>query len=144
MAGTKTDTRDTPDTQLFRALRQGRVEEANGILDANLSLKSRDADGNTALMLAAHHSLINIVKRLVRDGAEVNAANICGDTPLKWAVAGVSSADNTETMRFLIRHGARVLDKNEHGITVLEFAGYIGRTELLDIFEEDMVASGRE
>src|SRR5436190_2116756 len=49
-----------------------------------IAARAADADGSTALLWASYHDDIESADRLIRAGANVNAANDLGVTPL-WA-----------------------------------------------------------
>ena len=67
---------------------------------------ARDEEGNTDLMRAALDGEIEIVKTLLRDGADVNARNHEGRTALMFAIINFHNA----TVNVLLRFGADVKD----------------------------------
>ena len=64
----------------------------------------KDEGGNTHLMRAALAGEIEIVKTLLRDGADVNARNHEGRTALMFAIINF----HTATVNVLLRFGADV------------------------------------
>jgi ankyrin repeat protein len=74
--------------------------------------------GRTALMWAARHGHVEIVRLLVDSAAKVNAKDHVGLTPLMLAVIN----GNAEDVRILIDAGANLQAKERNGSTPLIFA----------------------
>ena len=115
------------------------IEEHNLIVDA------RNDNQETPLMIAVRANEIELVKYLVEQGADVNAENANGETPVFYIVrnngemfnyliaqnADVSHETNNNTtllitasrnkhfaaIRFLLENGANIEDKDEAGFT---------------------------
>ena len=90
----------------------------------------RDEGGNTSLMSAALDGQTEIVKGLLRNGAEVNAQNLEGRTALMFAVINLRTA----TVKTLLGFGADVNIQANCGCTPLMLAacsGDIGITQAL-------------
>ena len=66
------------------------------------------------------------VKALIEEGADVNAKNENGWSPLHWAVM----LEHKEIVELLIAHGADVNAKNKWGWTPLHMAALFCRTEI--------------
>jgi uncharacterized protein len=62
------------------------------LLDSEPLIEARDENGRTALMLAALHGQSQAVDVLLAHGADPNAADGHGTTPLQAAVAGNQQA----------------------------------------------------
>ena len=90
----------------------------------------RDEGGNTSLMSAALDGQTEIVKGLLRNGADVNAQNLEGRTALMFAVINL----RTTTVKTLLQFGADVNVQANCGCTPLMLAacsGDIGITQAL-------------
>jgi ankyrin repeat protein len=91
-----------------------------------------DARPVPPLIDAAKASDAAAVRRLVAGGADVNAADVDGTTPLHWAVR----RDARDVVDLLIRAGARPDSANRYGVTPLALAATNGSgamiTRLLD------------
>jgi ankyrin repeat protein/tetratricopeptide (TPR) repeat protein len=72
-----------------------------------------DQDGSTPLNIACWREMEDLVRQLVRMGANVNARGYNGDTPLH------KTTDNRKIARLLIENGARVNARNDDGQTPL-------------------------
>ena len=121
-------------TALTIAAEKGNVNMLGKLttLDAAL-LSHADADGNTALMIAARQGKEESVKALIEKGAEVNyvvPAIEGAATPLQ-AVLDVAdfSAAHMIVTNSLLQHGATVTGKNTAGRFPLLFAAEHGRTD---------------
>ena len=78
---------------------------------------ARDEGGNTPLHLAALNLDVEAVARLLKAGANPNATNKWGDTPL------IYSASSLKKVQLLVEHGADVNAQAASGATVLSAAG---------------------
>ena len=75
----------TPDDELQSAVKRRDVplDDIRSILRSGASLKSRDKDGRTPLILAASRSpSIEIVSYLIDSGSDIEARDNDGNTPL--------------------------------------------------------------
>ena len=71
---------------LFDLARQGDAARLGAYVDAGAPVDLTDADGNTLLMLAAYHDQADTVRELIARGADVDALNHRGQSPLAGAV----------------------------------------------------------
>ncbi|MBS1857315.1 MAG: ankyrin repeat domain-containing protein [Acidobacteria bacterium] len=86
--------------------------------------KARDARGNSPLMYAAALGNLESMRLLLEAGADPNAANDFGATPLMWC------AGDAAKVRLLLEHGANVNARSRLGRTpLLAAAAYDGATE---------------
>ena len=73
--------------------------------------------------------MLQKAKDLVRAGADVNARDEDGLTPLMY----FAELGNKDAVKFLIAHGANVNAKEEDGETALMHAAYYGYTDVADL-----------
>jgi Meckel syndrome type 1 protein len=92
-----------PAAQLRRAAELGDVPALQALLNKQPVIDARDAGGRTALMLATLRGRTGAVDVLLSSGADPNAADARGTTPLQAALAGNQPAI-AEALR---RAGAR-------------------------------------
>ena len=90
--------------ELFGALENGQVDVVRALLGAGVKPDVRDANRNTALIVAAREKQEEIVELLVAAGADVEAINAEGQTALLWAAA----RDSVPIARVLINAGAKI------------------------------------
>src|SRR5689334_23283956 len=96
-------------TQDLRSLRK--------LVAANPALvKSQDAGGSTLLHHAAAFGTREMLELLLKAGADVNARNGRGSTPLHWAVSDVGKT------RLLLEKGAAINSQTDSGRTPLYLA----------------------
>jgi ankyrin repeat protein len=92
-----------PAAELRRAAEIGDIPQLQMLLDKQPLIEARDENGRTALILAALHGQSRAVDMLLAHGADPNAADGHGTTPLQAAVAGNQQA----IVAALRRAGAR-------------------------------------
>lgn len=88
---------------MLLAAETGDLEQLQRCLDESTDIDSRDDAGRTALLLATLHDRKEAVAFLLAHGANPNAADAGGVTPLSAAIAGNHSA----IIRMLKGAGAR-------------------------------------
>lgn len=88
--------------------------------------------GNTPLMSAASNGDINAVKRLLNEGADVNAK----DSDNWTALTKAARDGHTEIVKFLIEKGADVHAKAYKGYSALMVAALDGNTEIVKLLIE--------
>ena len=86
--------------------------------DSSLSLKEKSRDGATLLHHAAHASQLAVMKYLVEEEAELDAADSSGNTSLHLSIL----ACHIEGIHFLLEAGASSSAKNKDGNTLLHLA----------------------
>lgn len=100
------------DPPLIAAVLTRNQEIVEAILSANPPLGDKEPDfGMTALHVAAQENLLPIVKLLVAAGADVNAPDKFGNTPLSRA------GGNKDVGLFLIESGSDPFAENKSGIS---------------------------
>lgn len=102
-------------------IRAGKTAEVRKQLAKDPDLvKGKLADGSTALHHAAAFGPLATVELLVSGGADVNARNRRGSTPLHWSVA------SEEKLKYLISKGANVNARQVDGRTPVYMAALLG------------------
>ncbi|KAF2183467.1 ankyrin [Zopfia rhizophila CBS 207.26] len=98
--------------------------------DKYVRITDQTANGNTLLHIAASENQMNLVKELLRYGADVNASNDQSETPLHIAVAWMCDYDIS---RCLISSGADLLhqdlDTTIRGADGMTIAHYVSFTK---------------
>jgi Ankyrin repeats (3 copies) len=86
-----------------------------------------DSVGNSTLNLEIHRRHTDVVEELLAAGANVNAPNNAGVTPLMTAVGFYT--DNVQILQRLLDAGADINDQDKGGKTALMYAAQYRRTE---------------
>ena len=104
-------------SEIFQHIRTGAVEDVRSLLASGKAC-ARDATiyGNTPLHTASAAASIPMLQLLIDAGADVNAVNEDGETPLHRALAMQS---NYDLARLLIENGADVFNRAVDGKTPL-------------------------
>jgi hypothetical protein len=90
---------------LFNAASNGSHEAVKYLLSLGINPDERDEEQNndTALMQAAFGGYLNVVKELIKMGADINAKDINGQSVLTKALW----SGNDELVQYLEKHGAK-------------------------------------
>ena len=72
---------------------------------------------------------MNLIKKLLRGGVDVNIQSNTGWTPLICAVQG----ENIEAVKILLNYNADVNLKNQHGDTAIVWADWIKNEEIIKL-----------
>ena len=84
-----------------------------------LEIEARDSRGYTPLMKAVINGDLEILAKLLEQGAETEVADRQGDTPLVWA----ASQNQPELLRLLLDHGANPNRGNFNALMWVSFHG---------------------
>jgi ankyrin repeat protein len=104
-----------------------RVKTEHSELDVNGS----DSVGNSTLSREIEQRHLEVVEELLRAGADANAANQYGITPLMTAIA--YDANGTAIMERLLDAGADLDAQDDGGESALMYAAKYGRRPALEI-----------
>src|SRR2546426_5765172 len=110
--------RDDQSRTFFARIREGDIEAIAASLKNSSLLELKDEDGNTPLMHAAFYLDAKWIEQFLKAGADPNATNKTGATPLMWAVSDV------EKVRALLKHGAKANAASDAGNTPLIIASH--------------------
>ena len=106
-----------PDISIHDAARKGNIDVVKQHLAAGTDVNSK-FKGETPLHLAADYGHKEIAELLITNGADLNAKDVDGSTPLDWAIIGkigvMESAridDLSETADLLRKHGGKTCEK---------------------------------
>ena len=119
-------------TALMIALREGRTEVVETLIESGADVNAKAYKGATALMGALSVGNTEVVKVLTEAGADVNAKSNEGWTALMSA----SQEGNAEAVEALIDAGANLNIRNGRGWTALMAAREIGHTEVVNLLEK--------
>jgi ankyrin repeat protein len=132
--GMDPDTADASgDPVLLIAARAGNAATVDVLLAGRARVDARNRFGDTAVMVAALNGRLDIVKKIVERGAELNPS---GWTPLIYAATG----GHDDVVRYLLREGAKIDAQSPNGTTALMMAVREGRFTTAEL----LIASGAD
>ena len=112
-------------------------EEIERLLKLGADIDVRNSKGKTALHYAAKAGFINVISLLVEKGATIDAPGSDGETALFEAIR--STIKNREkqlaALEALLIHGANPNVKNRKGLTPLQIAQQLRRTDSAKIVQ---------
>jgi len=119
-------------TPLILAARSGRCDTALALAEVGCNVASTCEHGNNALHHAARNGHTTTLRALLSSSSAsksrnelIHARSKLGYTPLLAA----AEAGRTECVSVLLEHGARVQDKNDHGLDAVQLARLEGHNE---------------
>ena len=112
---------------------QGVVDhEAIEAIERGATINARCSDGFSPLHLAAAHRGVRVVELLLEFGADVDAVNSAGETPLIYAAgAGAGLDSNSPSLERLLSAGADINATQEYGQSALHVAALAGKPDAL-------------
>lgn len=123
------------DDEFFNSCRAGDIDKVVKYLENGTPVNSRDAKGNSGLVIAAGRGKSEIVKLLLNNGADPNDYTAAGLFEYKTALQWACSQGRTETAAVLINAGADPHNPPERGVfggkTALMWASSQGRKDVV-------------
>ena len=125
---------DSKDMTAFAlAIAQGDTEIMKALMAQRINVNNVARGGATPakpLMLAVEYGKENIVELLIESGAQIEAMDDNGNTPLIKAVA---EDQRIHIVKQLLNKGANVNAKNHHGVTPLHVAVQSGSEKMVNL-----------
>jgi ankyrin repeat protein len=126
----------TPSAPLFAAVEQNDEAAVAKLITEGVAIDDRNADGETALLVATHDNRVDIARLLILAGADVNAKDRIHDSPYLYAGA----RGHLEILKLTLSHGADLKSTNRYGGTALIPAAERGHVETVRTLIEAGVA----
>lgn len=120
---------EEPDYTIQQLIRAGRNADASSRFKYQYDINAQDAEGNTALHVAAERNVPELVAQFVAVGADTKILNNNGDTPLHYAI----KTGAYESAKILAFSGDNIFAQNASGVSALDYALAID-TAFYDIF----------
>ncbi|MBT9549292.1 MAG: ankyrin repeat domain-containing protein [Hydrogenophaga sp.] len=122
------------DHALHVALREDSIKVVNFLLSQRtVKVESRNAQGESPLMIAAIRGQLASAKRLIERGAEVNKT---GWTPLHYA-ASRTEPDGVDMVRLMLQHHAYIDAESPNKSTPLMMAAHYGYSDVVRLLLEE-------
>jgi ankyrin len=127
---------------IFEAVREGREETICSLISADPTLleKAEEGGGDTPLLVAVEHGKADMVKLLLKLGADIDGDGPKGETALMRAI----TKGNEEVLLLLLGHGASADLADDAGKTPLMWASIKGHLGLVRLVFDSMVREGLE
>lgn len=123
------------DLALVAASQSGTAEAVRWLLQAGMDARDTVGNsGNTLLHVATHNEHGGVVEALIQGGAEVNAKNVVGHTPLHFAMTGLNP-NRWHVISVLLREGADPYLCNNFDQNAIEWATPEIREKLLKLLK---------
>ena len=103
---------------------KGLVEEIRSLLKFRDDLiNQRSIQGWSPIIIASYNSQIDVVKLLLKKGADINDTGDNGTSVLMYAKSAFvnDTIDDFNFLKYLLDNGAKVNQHDIHGRTVLEY-----------------------
>jgi ankyrin repeat protein len=113
-------------TPLYWAIKYGRIEIVQMLIDAGADVNAKDDSDSTPLYVAAEFGKTEIARMLIGAGVDVNMKNVIGSTPLHEAAHN----GRVKIAHMLIDAGANVNVQDGDGETPLHLAANNGSVEI--------------
>lgn len=93
------------------------------MVEAGAEMEARDLNGQTPLSISSGNSSHEAVRALISHGADVNAQDAWGCTPLYWAAVPALNRRAAEAVDLLLKSGADETIANADGRTAIDVVG---------------------
>ncbi|MBR6416060.1 MAG: ankyrin repeat domain-containing protein [Bacteroidales bacterium] len=107
---------------LCEAVTRNDMESFDTLLESGVDLEDTDYNNFTALMYAAYRGRLEMAKKLLERGANIECRDSFGNTPLSRAIM---LKDGTEMIKLLLSYGADVNAENNYGVSPKSLANTI-------------------
>ncbi len=114
---------------VLNAVKNKQEQTAEILIKNGFYLNDEDADGNTALMLAAKNGNSALLKSLIQAGADINHQNSNLDTALHLAIDKMQQ----ESVKLLLGKKIEINTTNKNDFTPLMIAIHKGHTEIVHL-----------
>lgn len=105
------------------------------LLTNNIEVDAKFANGRTLLHSACFHKKKKVVTMLLELGADINAGNHNGTTPLMYAKTGLDPGEY-HFLGYLIRSGAEILRTDIYGKTIIDYLSAQKNFELITYLKQ--------
>ena len=110
--------------QLRNAVKDGKYNKTKYLIEHGAELNNTDDSlGETVLFLAVRFHHVNIIKLLLKKGADINAKDVDNYTPLHLAIY------KNNILKLLLKKGAHVNAATNDGLTALHLAMQSGQQD---------------
>lgn len=128
-------------TALMYAIADRREDEALRLIAGRGDdVRATDRNGWTALHFAAQSDMPRVAGALLDAGAEVDAVNVHGNTPLSTALFNYRG--DPSLVNLLVARGANADRPNKHGVSPRKLAQTVANVDLVSVLRAAEAARG--
>jgi len=120
---------------LWQACETGDLAKVNHARKWIADLDTRNKFGWNALIIAAYHGHLDIVKTLLEMGLDVNSTNYKGTTVLMYALSHYEAHQNDRVFQYLLQAGANIAMRDSYGKNILD---YLNEKKLNHLMSEEI------
>jgi hypothetical protein len=118
----------------FRSIKDGNIDTLHALVNNYNLLDSKDEEGNAFLATTIMFNRNNMTKLLITSGADINAANNIGMTPLMLA----ARAGNYEAADLLIKRNCNLTKLDLKGMSALDYAKDNNKAEIYSLLQSKL------
>lgn len=112
------------------------VDVVDVLLQGGATVDARDSWDATALHISAAKGHVRTAEQLLKKGADIQAVDHGGQTPLHWTVKCCSDEDAVAIVEFFLTNGAEIEARCNYGGTPLIKAAAAGKKEVVTLLLE--------
>ncbi len=114
--------------KMRQSIKDGQPRVLRQLLQQDINLEEKDADGNTALHWAVMAGHKDCLEALLKSGANIESKNESGETALHWA----AEKGHKDCLDALLGAGANIEAGDDYGATALCWAAMAGHKDCLE------------
>jgi methionyl-tRNA formyltransferase len=119
--------------ELFEFCKYDLVNKAKRLNFQILDISETDENGWSPIIIAAYYGSFEVLKLLLKLGANINTTNLNGTSILMYSCSNFLNHKNFKIIEFLLENGANVHLHDIHGLTIFD---YCKNKELLTILNK--------
>lgn len=117
--------------ELFDSCKKGDLKKVKDICDVKMHIETKDIHGWTPLIVATYNNHLNIVKYLIKAGADIFVKNYNGTNLLMYAKEAYKQYGDRKLFELYKKLGLSMQESDEKGFNVIDYIRKDGLIALL-------------